>query len=73
MRGRKGAPFAVAVTAHKLAKLFYRLLKHGESDVERGVDYYQERYKAQQVRSALKTLKSHGYSATLQLTPNAVP
>jgi len=73
MRARKGAPFAVAVTAHKLAKLFYRLLKHGESYVERGVDYYQERYKAQQVRSALKTLKGHGYSATLQLAPTAVP
>lgn len=73
MRGRKGAPFAVAVTAHKLAKLFYRLLKHGESYVERGVDYYQERYKAQQVRAALKTLKSHGFVPTLQLASGAVP
>lgn len=73
MRARKGAPFAVAVTAHKLAKLFYRLLKHGESYVERGVDYYQERYRAQQVRSALKTLKSHGFTATLQPASNAVP
>lgn len=73
MRARKGAPFAVAVTAHKLAKLFYRLLKHGESYVERGVDYYQERYKAQQVRAAVKTLKSHGFLPTLQLAPDAVP
>jgi len=73
MRARKGAPFAVAVTAHKLAKLFFRLLKHGESYIERGVDYYQERYKAQQVRAALKTLKSHGFVPTLQLAPAAVP
>jgi transposase len=73
MRGRKGGPFAVAVTAHKLAKLFYRMLKHGQQYVERGVDYYQGRYKAQQVRAALKTLVSHGYQATLQPIPSAVP
>ena len=73
MRARKGAPFAVAVTAHKLAKLFYRLLKSGEQYVEHGVDYYQERYKAQQVRAALKTLVSHGYQPILQPIPTAVP
>jgi transposase len=73
MRARKGAPFAVAVTAHKLAKLFYRILKYGQQYVERGVDYYQERYKAQQVRAALKTLVSHGYQPILQPIPNAVP
>jgi len=73
MRSRKGGPFAVAVTAHKLAKLFYRLLKYGQQYVERGVDYYQERYKAQQVRAALKTLASHGYQPILQPIPNAVP
>ena len=73
MRGRKGGPFAVAVTAHKLAKLFYRLLKHGEAYVERGVDYYQERYKAQQIRAAMKTLATHGFHATLKQVPTAVP
>lgn len=73
MRGRKGGPFAVSVTAHKLAKLFYRLLKHGDAYVERGVSYYEERYRTQRLSGALKTLKTLGYVATLQQAPNAVP
>lgn len=73
MRGRKGGPFAVAVTAHKLAKLFYRLLRYGDRYVERGVSYYEERYKAQQVRGAMKTLATHGFHVTVQQIPSAVP
>lgn len=73
MRARKGGPFAVAVTAHKLAKLFYRLLKHGDAYVERGVTSYEDRYKAQRLSGALKTLKALGYVATIQQAPNPVP
>jgi len=73
MQGRKGGTFAVAVTAHKLAKLFYRLLKHGHNYVERGIDYYEERYKAQRVRAALKILTQQGFNAPLQPIPTAVP
>lgn len=73
MRARKGGSFAVAVTAHKIAKLFYRLLKHGQNYVEAGVDYYEARYKRQRVAAALKILKTHGLQATLEPIPNAVP
>lgn len=73
MRARKGGAFAVAVTAHKLAKLFFRLLSSGQNYVERGVDYYEERYKAQRVRAALKMLSAHGFNAILEPIPNAVP
>jgi transposase len=73
MQARKGGAFAVAVTAHKLAKLFYRLLKNGETYVERGIAYYEARYKSHRVAAALKILKTHGLHATLQEIPNAVP
>lgn len=73
MRARKGGAFAVAVTAHKIAKLFYRLLKHGQNYVEAGVDAYEARYKAQRVATALKILKTHGLQPTLEPIPNAVP
>lgn len=69
MRGRKGGAFAVATTAHKLAKLFYRLLTCGEQYVERGADYYQQRYRNQQVNAALKTLRNHGFQAALTTVP----
>lgn len=73
MRARKGGPFAVAVTAHKIAKLFYRLLKHGQNYVEAGVDAYEARYKEQRVAAALRTLKTHGFRPILEPIPNAVP
>jgi len=73
MQARKGGAFAVAVTAHKIAKLFYRLLKNGETYVERGVAYYEDRYKSHRVAAALNILKRHGLHATLREIPNAVP
>jgi transposase len=69
MRARKGGPFAVAVTAHKLAKLFYRVLKHGHEYVECGMSYYEDRYKKQQMNAALKKLASLGFHATLEAIP----
>ena len=73
MQARKGGAFAVAVTAHKLARLFYRLLTQGQNYVEQGLDYYEARYKTQRIAAALKILKTHGLHATLQETTNAVP
>jgi transposase len=73
MRARKGPTFANAATAHKLARLFYRVLKYGLNYVEPGVDYYEERYKAHRKQSALKTLASLGFHATLEQIPTAVP
>lgn len=73
MQARKGGAFAVAVTAHKLARLFYRLLTRGQTYVEQGIEYYEARYKSQRVAAALKILKAHGLHATLQEIPNAVP
>jgi len=66
MRSRKGGTFAVAVTAHKLAKLFFRVLKNGTAYVEKGADYYDQRYRNQRIQSALKTLKGLGYQPTLE-------
>jgi transposase len=61
MRSRKGGTFAVAVTAHKLAKVFFRVLKNGTAYAEKGADYYDERYKSQRIHAALQTLKKLGY------------
>ncbi len=73
MRGRKGPTFANAVTAHKIAKLFYRMMKHGDQYKDPGVDFYEQRYKAQRKTSALKTLASLGFHATLREIPSTVP
>ena len=36
--------------AHKLARLVYRMLKWGHQYVDKGLQYYEERHREQQVR-----------------------
>lgn len=73
MRARKGAAFAMALTAHKLAKLFYQLLKNGEQYVERGADYFEQRYRERRIRAALKLLKEEGVAMHALPNSYAVP
>lgn len=73
MRARKGPSFAMAATAHKLAKLFFHLLTTGQQHVERGADYYEKRFRARRIQAALKLLKEEGLVPQLMPTLNAVP
>lgn len=52
MRARLGAPKAITATAHKLARLIYRVLRFGNDYVDQGQDYYERRYQ-RRVLSAL--------------------
>lgn len=36
--------------AHKLARLVYRMLKRGHAYVDKGLQYYEERHRQQQVQ-----------------------
>jgi transposase len=49
LRTRLGAPKAITAMARKLACLFYRLVKHGQQYVDKGSEYYEARYREQQV------------------------
>ena len=51
LRTRLGAPKAITAMARKLACLFYRLIKHGQQYVDKGTEYYEARYREQQIRS----------------------
>ena len=48
-RSKLGAPKAITAMAHKLAVLFYRMLRLGNEYVDRGVKVYEERYRQQQL------------------------
>ena len=48
-RTRLGAPKAITATAHKLAVLFYRMLRHGQEYVDQGQQFYQDKYRQQQI------------------------
>jgi len=48
-RGKLGAPKAITAMAHKLAVLFYRMLRFGQEYVDRGQQFYQDKYRQQQI------------------------
>jgi len=50
LRARLGAPKAITAMAHKLARLVYRMLTWGHEYVDKGLQYYEDRHRAQQVQ-----------------------
>ena len=50
-RGRLGAPKAITATAHKLARIFYSMIKKGGEYVDRGQEYYEEQYRDRAVKN----------------------
>ena len=54
LRTRLGAPKAITAMARKLACLFYRLLKYGQQYVDKGAEFYESRYREQQIRFVIK-------------------
>ncbi len=65
IKARLGAPTAINADAHKLARLFYRLLKFGTAYVEQGQTYYEQKYKEHLLRNLNRRAKEFGF----QLTP----
>ena len=51
MRGKLGAAAGVTATAHKLARLVYRLLKHGELYVQQGLEEYERKHRERVLRN----------------------
>ena len=60
LRTRLGAPKAITAMARKLSCLFYRLLKHGQQYVDKGVEFYEAKHREQQIRSVLKRARQLG-------------
>ena len=47
--------------ARKLACLFYRLIKHGQQYVDKGTEYYEARYRQQQIQLLIKKAQKLGF------------
>jgi len=67
-RARLGAPKAITAMAHKLARLIYRLLKHGEAYVSEGLEQYEARHQELQLRGLRHHARSLGYQLLSQTT-----
>jgi hypothetical protein len=68
LRTRLGAPKAITAMARKLACLFYRLIKHGQQYVDKGTQYYEGRYREQQIRSLAKRAQKLGLQLVMPKT-----
>jgi hypothetical protein len=65
LRARLGAPKAITAMAHMLARLVYRMLRYGDQYVDKGMNYYEEKYRDHQIRSIQKKAKELGLEVTL--------
>jgi transposase len=56
LRTKLGAPKAITAMAHRLARLVYRMLKYGQRYVDKGAEYYEQRYRQQRFGSGRSRL-----------------
>jgi transposase len=61
-RSKLGAPKAITAMAHKLAVLFYRMLRFGQEYVDRGRHFYEEKYRQQQISLLNRKATQLGFS-----------
>jgi len=56
-----GAPKAITATAHKIARIFYNMLKYGTEYTDLGQEYYEQRYKDRVIATLKRKAKNLGY------------
>lgn len=66
LRARRDTPIAITATAHKLARLIYRMLKYGEEYVDVGQETYEAKYRDSIIQSLQRRARQLGF----QLLPN---
>ncbi len=67
--GKLGAPKAIMAMAHKLAVLFYRMLRFGQEYVDCGQQFYEEKYRQQQISMLNKKAVQLGFSIVPAANP----
>lgn len=62
MRTRLGGPKAITATAHKLCKIFYKMLKYGGEYRDAGAEYYEQQYRDRSLRNLQRQAKNLGFA-----------
>jgi transposase len=60
LRTKLGSPKARKAMGNKLARIVYRMLKYGEEYVDRGKEFYEEKYRNMQIRMLVKKANALG-------------
>ena len=61
-KAQLGMPKAITATAHKIARIFYEMLKTHTEYKDLGVDYYQNRYKERMLQNLKRKAKEFGFT-----------
>jgi transposase len=62
MKMRLGAPKAITATAHKIARLFYIMLRFGKDYKDSGASYYEKQYQTRIIRNMQMKAEKFGFS-----------
>jgi transposase len=68
MWAKHGAPKAITATAHKLARIFYSMLKDRKTYTDPGQDYYEQKYRERVITNLKRRAKELG----LELVPSPI-
>lgn len=72
MKARLGAPKGITATAHKIARLFYTMIKHGTNYEDTGADYYEKQYRERVIKSMHRKAKQFGLLLVENTSQNPV-
>jgi transposase len=61
VKSRSGAKAAITATAHKIARIYYNMLKYATNYVDQGQDYYNKRYQDRVLKGLQKKAAAMGY------------
>lgn len=62
LKARLGAPKAITATAHKLARIFYRMLKFGQNFVAVELEVYEQKFKERIIKNLQKKAQALGFA-----------
>jgi len=60
-KAQLGAPEAITAAAHKIARIFYTMLKEKKSYKDMGADYYEQKFKDRTIKNMELRARSLGY------------
>jgi transposase len=69
MKFRMGPAKANTATAHKLACIFYRMLRYGKEYVDPAAEYYEQKYRNRVVKNLQRRARLLGYELTQSQEP----
>jgi len=70
MKTRLGAPKAITATAHKIARLFYMMLRFGKDYKDIGATYYEEKYRSRIIKNMQMKAAKFGFSLVPSVEQN---